>query len=778
MPPSPMSSKIHLFAAVFLAVFSASALSAHPLDTDHTWGSQGIAAPVGEYGTTLRAGMALQEGRYPVIFYATRLPYTIRQVTWRNGDKLDELALSIPEEAFGIQVKTSGADVCLIYTLGQYGYSTTYFARQSGGIWGTPETVNTVGSSSGTALEIGSDGEPVVAMANSEYGYDNARVQLYRRNAGTWTPETVRTAGYRGISSMTLAITGGEEHLVFREYGQVTGDFDTNNIFHARKQDGVWTNTKIFDGFVEILFHGEDGILRMFGRSSSGSSPFYTQWDGSAWSALSATAPIGGGVRGAAVAKDGTIYATTLGDLIVRKDGVWSSVPFLGAQDIHVDSDGIPHTLESSMSALTYYTRVPNRWAATQVTPMNGEDLRLDGLGVDSTGRPHLFAYSFALSGSADYRRDTGLWQAIPFNAHYSDFEYLLGPKDKIHLFRGGSYYSGSIGSLQGEAVFSSAGWSSTSADSLTLDSAGNPHVSFVSYSSSTGYEIKYGVRKLGSWAVETVCPAGFFRHSGVAVDSSGRPHVLASGGLYRKEGSSWVLKLPVTGTMSYPTLVTSADGNIHGCWVNYNQLWALSGKDSSYQVEILGKTSSTPTRPAMAVFAGKPVVAYVSQEDYSTSRHSVRFAEKTGNYWRQENVTPISDDQEYGKKVKIAAGANGSVHVAAERSYQIGSTIFGSLVFHSREAAAPTSGTRIECVKGEAGSPEFCFRLLESGKGVVESSSDLSDWDPVLDLSQAPLPALARDGLEFRGDGFRTDAVLKPGPASTSKFLRVSVAE
>jgi hypothetical protein len=110
-------------------------------------------------------------------------------------------------------------------------------------------------------------------------------------------------------------------------------------------------------------------------------------------------------------------------------------------------------------------------------------------------------------------------------------------------------------------------------AASLALDKAGNPHVTYMNYSSPT---LKYAVRKDGRWEVESVerlAGVGYPDRSGIFVSDAGEPYISyynagqGSLKLAHREGRQWVTETVDNNGCGFTSSIQIDRGTI---WIAY----------------------------------------------------------------------------------------------------------------------------------------------------------------------------------------------------------------
>ena len=759
-PPTP-------FLALFFWALALMGLSAHPMDDDHVWGTQTLAGLAESFASQ----MAMTESRYPFVVYQEGSYHGLRSVAWKNGLKYDEPIPPTSDGVLGFKVAAAGTQVFLAY---QTLSGLLRISSLTNAGWTPPEPIPLQSDVSDFVLGVTPAGEPLV-LQSFEYG---KKIALCRRTAQGWTSEIVPKNSSYSISSMFLtASEDGRIHVGYREYSSSSGN-STNNAIHASLINGQWTVVQIFTGFLDAFFAGPDGFPRAIGHAANGSPPRYSECGVGGWSAPVPIPNPGDVVSSASMSKDGTIYATAGQNLIFRKSGLWATVPEIYSRQVIADDLGFPHLLGMELNVLACHTRTRSSWQTSLVTPIDGSsDIRLAGLAMSVTDRPQIFTSSQAVP--AIYQEQAGTWARAPISHSIYPAEYAIDAQDKLHIFGPfGSYGYGTRTSLAFEWLPVTIGSSSSSdLNAIVLDQQGRPHVSFIYQGGTSAKAVKYAVKTAGTWSVETVGAYQSTPHSAVAVDPAGTPFVFTSEGLYQKTPAGWTKQFAVYNA-NLPCLVIAADFTVHAIFLSNAKLYALSGKDGNYTVELLaGGVNFRQKRLSLALLHGRPIATFVVTLSYPY-RNSVRFAEKTGNYWRQETILPITDDQEYGEQVRITASAQGDVLVAAERTYELDHYVRTYLQFHRKGPPNPAALDRtITCWGTPAGKHGFHLRLPDTPvrhPAHVQQSTDLAAWENILDLTDHPDPAATTDQFYFKSDGFHTDLFLEAPPGEKSRFLRI----
>jgi len=760
---------------LFIAAISPFPLAAHPMDETFTWGNQSVAfnSSVDPVYDAIQSDFTLTESRYPFVVYATRYPHTLRGVKWRDGRKLDEVLLAAPGEILEVKLQSTGKEVAMVHEvrLGEYHFELRY-SRLSATGWSAPEVVYTSGKGILFDLELAPDGSPVMAINHPESSGSPTRDELryYERTSSGWTYQVVRPLSYNSVTLLDLAIMpDGQPQVGYQEYR--TNASPSSRAIHASRTNGVWASLPIFDGSFGAWACGADGILRVAGGGG------YREFRNGAWTAAEQPGdPYGPYWRDSmTAARDGTVYLVSVNELRVRKDGVWSNFPIPVLKKVILDDAGIPHLLGDKGRLIRYHTRIPSSWEQMIVTPEGSADTKLKGLVTAGTDDPRVYANQSG-SGTREFSYGNGSWQNNPVDHQINQVEYAMKPGGRLHALSSTSYWSGTASALT-LAPIPVQVTSSSSEDiySLFLDAAGNPHATFpFDHPDSPDYSIYYAVKRNGTWQAEAVAKVRYIHHSAVAVDSQGVPHVLTSDGFYKKSGNGWHQEFPLD-AVKFTCLIASPDGNLHGLYKTGSSLFAFSGKDGNYVTEVLDENVFLIDRPSLALAAGRPVAAYVSTREYPRS-YMLNYAEKTGNYWRQETVVPISKIQKYGDVVRIAADPSGQVYLAAPREYTVGSFIKNHLTLHKRKITLPAAADRPLLPSLVAGTTRgFRLPLPVSARPLqFQASPDLKTWNLLLDLSLLPALPAPSPSFEIRGDGFRNDVIFRAPANAPSQFVRL----
>jgi hypothetical protein len=240
------------------------------------------------------------------------------------------------------------------------------------------------------------------------------------------------------------------------------------------------------------------------------------------------------------------------------------------------------------------------------------------------------------------------------------------------------SYYDSTIASIK-YAQWNGSSWNIQTVasfdgfggfNSLALDSAGNPHISFC-YTSSSGVNIilKYAYWTGSSWAIQSVDWGG--EQNSIALDSKGNPHISYFGrseGLkYASwDGSTWNIETVNKAScspLSYTILALDAAGKPHISYCDYfNGLKYAFWDGSAWNIQVVDSTGGDSNFFLGNSFAldsaANPHITYFSGEN------NLRYAYWNGSAFDVQTVdTPAVSQVGFGSSV--AVDFNGNTHLS-----------------------------------------------------------------------------------------------------------------
>jgi methionine-rich copper-binding protein CopC len=201
---------------------------------------------------------------------------------------------------------------------------------------------------------------------------------------------------------------------------------------------------------------------------------------------------------------------------------------------------------------------------------------------------------------------------------------------------------------------------------SITLDSAGNP---FISYVDSTNHNLKLAFRYSGSWYKEVIGTGGGSTTS-IALDKNNTPHISYSDGfklLYAvKIGSVWSIQtVDSAGTYigEYNSLALDSSGNPHISYYNETN-GGLTGYDLKYAYYSGGAWHKS-TVDSTGDVGGFNSIALDSSNNphisyYDATNKKLKYASYTGSYW----ITQTADSGNVGEYTSLKLDSSNNPHI------------------------------------------------------------------------------------------------------------------
>jgi hypothetical protein len=275
------------------------------------------------------------------------------------------------------------------------------------------------------------------------------------------------------------------------------------------------------------------------------------------------------------------------------------------------------------------------------------------------------------------------------------------------------SYYDYTNDNLK-YARYNGIGWEIETVDStgdvgrltsLSLDSNGNPHIS---YRNDSQGDLKYARYNGSSWEIETVDSDAL--DNSLALDSSGNPHISYYDGTLkyaRYNGSSWEIEtvdsMGVVG--GYSSLALESDGSPHISYYDYtnDNLKYARYNGSSWEVETVDGTGDVFWYTSLALnSSGNPHISYC----YGYPNKDLKYARYNGSSWEIETVDSTGD---VGRYTSISLDSNGNPHI----SY------FDYNNYNLKYAHYNGTNWELETVDSTGGTGEFTSLALESNGNV-----------------------------------------------------------
>ena len=298
-----------------------------------------------------------------------------------------------------------------------------------------------------------------------------------------------------------------------------------------------------------------------------------------------------------------------------------------------------------------------------------------------------------------------------------SDRTICLDWEGYPHLVFGGDhlYYAWFDGEWRMEVVDDSP--STGIQPSLTLDSNGDPHISYQSFAGNG--QLRYAFKGIGGWEIAVPddgagMAAG--RYSTIAVDSYDEPHISYVGGDYalrhaHRESGVWSVETLETnlGTYGgensididqndYPHIAYFDDSNNRLRYA-YEDLsgWHLETPDAAYDV-------------------GSGVSLVLDSSDYPHISHfhwagsyDLRYSYKDGSGWHHEDADTLGIT---GRYTSIVLDTSGYPHISYVRDYtrMLRYAYKDAMGWHGQDVGVEPSGECTSIVLDSAGYPHMAF--------------------------------------------------------------------
>ena len=245
-----------------------------------------------------------------------------------------------------------------------------------------------------------------------------------------------------------------------------------------------------------------------------------------------------------------------------RLGGVWirETVAANCGHETALDVDGLdqPHVayldVTGGVNSVRYGKKVGGTWTFETVPGSSGGGTYIS-LRLDAAGNPRI-AYSAGLYALMYAYKNNGVWTTDtvdPANFSAATLFMVLDPEGNPYISYGSSTLkmaSKTGASWVTETVDASATVGATS--SIALDAANNPNIS---YFDATNSDLKYAVKKNGTWSTEVVdgtsVPLGV--ETGLALDSKGAVHISYwdfTNGDLKYATSAVILTSPISGEL------------------------------------------------------------------------------------------------------------------------------------------------------------------------------------------------------------------------------------
>jgi hypothetical protein len=184
---------------------------------------------------------------------------------------------------------------------------------------------------------------------------------------------------------------------------------------------------------------------------------------------------------------------------------------------------------------------------------------------------------------------------------------------------------------------------------SLSLDSKGNPHISY--YASNS---LKYASWTGSSWYIKTIDPNG--KESSLKIDSSDNPHMVYGNGSTIKYivWNNLEVTTQIIDIGSSPKLALDSRGNPHVSYIKYNYLMYASLVGSNWVIQ---NVTSGRVNSLALDSEGSPHISYAGTS-------GLEYASWTGSDWSFLSVQQLTDDW-YVTDNSLALDSQGNPHIS-----------------------------------------------------------------------------------------------------------------
>ena len=555
------------------------------------------------------------------------------------------------------------------------------YAAQSAGVWNT-ETVSTDPTmESGVSLD--SSGNPNLIFISTAPDGSIYNLNYAVKSGGKWNIETVNDS----IGESTTCVGGldssGNLRLIYTD--------SNGNLKYALKSGGVWT--------IETVKSSKGGatsssiVINNLGNPCisytdlNGNLKYAIKYNGS-WT--TETVDNSGNISPkTSLALDSSnnphiIYIDSNGNLkyAVKSSGVWTKETVGSSADfasLALDSAGNPHIVydysyfdsanEIGYCYLKYAVKSGGSWT-TETVDNSGNVGEFATLALDSAGNPHIgYAYDYYNSNDgSDYLylkyavKSGGSWTTETVdNSGNVDFASItLDSAGNPHIGYAYDYYNSNNDTYSSYLEYASKSngkWTKetvntnyTSDISLALDSAGNPHISYIDFPDDSYPYIMYAVKSNGKWNETVISKASDGSDNSLALDSTGNPNISYETNLY--------------GDLMYTAIDTTAplvDANPSGGTYNNTQTVTLTMNEQGnifYTLNGTTPTSSSTKYTSPIVITSTKTLKFMAI-DISNNKSSVH-----------TEVYNINDTT--GPTVSVADPANKSVGVPVNKTIKV----------------------------------------------------------------------------------------------------------
>jgi hypothetical protein len=349
-----------------------------------------------------------------------------------------------------------------------------------------------------------------------------------------WTKQTVPSSTQAIDNSLALD-KNGNPHIVYAD-----GYQSPSTIKYASFDGATWNTQTVGSGSGSHLALDANGNPHIsyadgYVYPAGGSDLMYASWTGNAWNLQRVDS------RGFS----GLWFGSFADSIAVDSSGnTHISYCFKDPESHEVNP---PNMLKYAYETIKGTTG-PSTWSI-QTVDQTGDTGWASSIAVDSTGKPHI-SYIDLTDGTLKYATLTGAsWSiqtvdtGVQLNIYRNPVTSLaLDSSGKPHIAYcssdGSLKYASWTGSTWNIQTVDVGGGESTKAvgagNSLALDAAGNPYISYINYTaadsySATAVDLKLATLTGSTWNVQTLTPDGveiMGEDTSIALDAGGNPHI------------------------------------------------------------------------------------------------------------------------------------------------------------------------------------------------------------------------------------------------------------
>jgi hypothetical protein len=730
--------------------------------------------------------IALLHDRYPLIVHLSNDRTQLGSVRWVDGAKSESVAAPAAQILLSsysnISLDARDDQASLVY----FDFGALRHVRFDGSQWGTPEPVTTAtafGTVSEFIVKLNPAGEPVIAAMHGS-GSDS-KVVIHERSGGVWT--STQVARNSGIQSIAFTLSpSGKKHVVYNS--------SFSSPEHLTETDGTWiSQTLPYSLRIIKIVATEDGKLWFLGEGNVNGAPYSPakvigHLNGTTWSDLQVLPLQSSPVQDLCISIEGDVHVLFGSSVATLRNGAWSTRPTPEtSKRLITDDEGSFHVISALETQVSYHVASKTPWETVEVTPATGGNYQLEGLVIDSQQRPVVLALDFSGSrpaftgnGSAWNRQNLNIDTFYQPQFAYDSAGNLHAFSDPMYIFE--TYAAGPIPTLiPGVVTTINLSGGSGRRQSLFVDSQNRPHVSFM-VEQGDGRDFYYGTKGPSGWTIEKVVTTDTRGepHSAVAVTPAGTLYVFTPNGLYKKTGASWTRQFSTVESVypyekaATPVLVCGPDSTLYGLYHYKGALYGFVGNGTTFTRELIAGFNSYITYPSLTYTANGPVGALLD-----SMKQTLQITSMTeGGKWTTQTIHKGPVFSTFGPDVFIAGAADGTLHIASSKEYNLGDHNLRHQLVTYRLSPKTTSigDLKLTQWKGAAGKFGFRTRLLsphETNPIQLQTSENLTTWSRTFDLKNRPSGGNAT--RHFMGNGFQSDILLSADPSKPKAFHRLA---